>query len=32
LEKFEELELQGGDDVFVYPRRPRIYLPEDYAI
>jgi sulfate transport system ATP-binding protein len=32
LEKFEELRLQGGDDVFVYPRRPRIYLPEDYAI
>jgi sulfate transport system ATP-binding protein len=31
-ERFEELDLKAGDDVFVLPRRARVFVPDDYTI
>lgn len=31
LDRYRELGLQQGDDVFVYPRNPRVFVP-DYSI
>lgn len=31
LERYQELRLEAGDDVFVYPRAPRVFIP-DYSI
>ncbi|MBV9126288.1 MAG: sulfate/molybdate ABC transporter ATP-binding protein [Planctomycetes bacterium] len=32
LERYSELDLKPGDQVYVSPRRVRVFLPDDYAI